>query len=330
MAHGSRWLIFLPAAAIAFVTPAQADTFTENFDDQSYDLSVQPGQGVFWCDQYSNQYGTQGPSLCVFNPRSVTTFTFPTPVQGFQFVAGAKNGTSQLTVTYTDGSTEDKPIDGSCCETTVSVSATSGKSIAAFSLPTEFDLWLFDSLSWMAGSATTTSTTVEQTTTTESTTTTEPSTTTSSTSTTEPAPPPALPATEETVAPSTTFPETTVPETTTTVIQITTTVAPTTTLAPTTTVETTTTIVLETTVPAPVVQETTSPEAGEEAPPPPPLDASYEEKQEFEAQVNIYSGEYEDYVPAGSTITVAQRRTVVAATAVLIMFAPPPSRMRRK
>jgi len=62
----------------------------------------------------------------------------------------------------------------------------------------------------------------------------------------------------------------------------------------------------------------------------PPLDASYEEKEEFEAQVNIYSGEYEDYVPAGSTITVAQRRTVVAATAVLIMFAPPPSRMRRK
>jgi len=79
-----------------------------------------------------------------------------------------------------------------------------------------------------------------------------------------------------------------------------------------------------------VVVETTPPVVDADVPTTPPLDASYEEKEEFEAQVNIYSGEYEDYVPAGSTITVAQRRTVVAATAVLIMFAPPPSRMRRK
>lgn len=330
MARNSRWLIFLPAAAIALVSPAQADTFTENFDDQSYDLSVQFGQGVYWCNSYSDQYGTQGPSLCVFSPQSPTVFTFPFPVQGFQFVAGAKNGTVELTVTYTDGTTEGKPIDGTCCETTVSVSATSGKSIAAFSLPTEWDLWLLDSLSWTGGSPTTTSTSLEPTTTTESTTTTEPSTTTSSTSTTMPAPPPASPTTEETVAPSTTFPETTVPVTTTTVIQTTTTVAPTTTQAPTTTVETTTTVATETTLPAPTAVETVPPVVDTEVPTTPPLDASYEEKEEFEAQVNIYSGEYEDYVPAGSTITVAQRRTVVAATAVLIMFAPPPSRMRRK
>jgi hypothetical protein len=329
MAH-RRWLIFLPAAVIALVSPAQADTFTENFDDQSYDLSVQFGQGVNWCNQYSDQYGTEGPSLCVFGPQSPTVFTFPVPVQGFQFVAGAKNGDAEITVTYTDGTTEGKPIDGSCCETNVSVSATSGKSIAAFSLPAELDLWLLDSLSWTGGSPTTTSTTVEPTTTTESTTTTVPPTTTSSSSTTEPVPPPVLQATEETVAPSTTFPETTVPETTTTVIQVTTTVAPTTTLAPTTTIETSTTVAPDTTLAAPVSVETAPPVVDTDVPTTPPLDASYEEKEEFEAQVNIYSGEYEEYVPAGSTITVAQRRTVVAATAVLIMFAPPPSRMRRK
>jgi hypothetical protein len=62
----------------------------------------------------------------------------------------------------------------------------------------------------------------------------------------------------------------------------------------------------------------------------PPENASYEAKQEFEAQVNIYSGEYDDYVPAGSTITVAERRTIVAVTAVAIMFAPPPSNVRRR
>jgi len=44
----------------------------------------------------------------------------------------------------------------------------------------------------------------------------------------------------------------------------------------------------------------------------------------------VFSGEYDDYVPVGSKISVAERRTVVAVTAVLIMFAPPPSRMRRK
>jgi len=62
----------------------------------------------------------------------------------------------------------------------------------------------------------------------------------------------------------------------------------------------------------------------------PHSDAPLEERLEFESKVDIFSGEYDEYVPVGSTITVAQRRTVVAATAVLIMFAPPPSRMRRK
>ena len=62
----------------------------------------------------------------------------------------------------------------------------------------------------------------------------------------------------------------------------------------------------------------------------PPSDAPIEQKLEFESKVDVFSGEYDEYVPVGSTITVAQRRTVVAVTAVLIMFAPPPTRMRQK
>jgi hypothetical protein len=53
-------------------------------------------------------------------------------------------------------------------------------------------------------------------------------------------------------------------------------------------------------------------------------------KEAFEAQVDIFSGEYDTYVPLGSTITVAQRRTVVAATAVFIIMMPAPSTMRRR
>jgi hypothetical protein len=63
----------------------------------------------------------------------------------------------------------------------------------------------------------------------------------------------------------------------------------------------------------------------------PPADAPTEERQKFEATVDIYSGQFEEYVPVGSTITVAQRRTVVAATAVLFMLpAPMPAPKRMK
>lgn len=65
--------------------------------------------------------------------------------------------------------------------------------------------------------------------------------------------------------------------------------------------------------------------------PPPPVDAPIEERQEFEAQVDIYSGAYDDYVPVGSKISVAERRVVVAATAVLFVLpAPMPAPRRMK
>jgi hypothetical protein len=40
-------------------------------------------------------------------------------------------------------------------------------------------------------------------------------------------------------------------------------------------------------------------------------------KEAFEEQVNIYGGGFENYVPANQTVTVAQRRALVAVGAVL-------------
>lgn len=64
--------------------------------------------------------------------------------------------------------------------------------------------------------------------------------------------------------------------------------------------------------------------------PAPAVDAPIEEREEFEAQVDVYSGAYDDYVPVGSKISVAERRVVVAATAVLFVLpAPVPVSNRR-
>lgn len=62
----------------------------------------------------------------------------------------------------------------------------------------------------------------------------------------------------------------------------------------------------------------------------PPANASDEEKAAFESQVDLFSGAYDNYVPLGSKITVAQRRVVIAATAVLFVMPTPSSRRRNK
>lgn len=62
----------------------------------------------------------------------------------------------------------------------------------------------------------------------------------------------------------------------------------------------------------------------------PPSNASDEEKRAFEQQVDLFSGAYDNYVPLGSKITVAQRRVVVAATAVLFILPTPSTRRRIK
>lgn len=53
-------------------------------------------------------------------------------------------------------------------------------------------------------------------------------------------------------------------------------------------------------------------------------------KQEFEQAINVFSGQFDTYVPSGSTISVGARRAVVAVTAVSFMLpAPIPTTRRR-
>lgn len=60
------------------------------------------------------------------------------------------------------------------------------------------------------------------------------------------------------------------------------------------------------------------------------MNAPDEVKEEFEAQVNIFDGSHDDYVPVGSKVSVAERRTIVAATAVLTMMPAPIVGSRRR
>ena len=42
-----------------------------------------------------------------------------------------------------------------------------------------------------------------------------------------------------------------------------------------------------------------------------------EVKEEFEAEVNVFSGDFDNYIPSGSKISVEDRRVVVAVTATI-------------
>ena len=55
--------------------------------------------------------------------------------------------------------------------------------------------------------------------------------------------------------------------------------------------------------------------------------ASDEVKEQFEAQVNVFDGRFDSYVPAGSTIPVSQRRVLIALSATLLAA---PAVSRRK
>ena len=213
-----------------------------------------------------------------------------------------------------------------------------------------------------------TTTTVEETTTTTSTTTTTTTTTTNTTTTvpptTTPPPPPVyIPPPETTWPPTTTS---TPPTTTTTTTAPTTTVPATTTQPPTTTGPTTssppstppptqapatttavqppsatvpnvsetappaTTSPTTTTQPSTTTTTSTTETTAPSAIPAPPVDSPIEQKQAFEAEVNVFDGTYDDYVPSGSTVTVAERRTIVAATiAVSTVMPTAPSRRRK-
>ena len=61
------------------------------------------------------------------------------------------------------------------------------------------------------------------------------------------------------------------------------------------------------------------------------MDYTEEEKEAFEEEVNIFSGDYPEYVRAGSTVTVETRQTLVAATATIVSAVPTvPARRRTR
>jgi len=48
-------------------------------------------------------------------------------------------------------------------------------------------------------------------------------------------------------------------------------------------------------------------------------EASDDVKETFEEEINIFSGEFDNYVPSGSKVTVAERRIIVAATSIIVV-----------
>jgi hypothetical protein len=74
---------------------------------------------------------------------------------------------------------------------------------------------------------------------------------------------------------------------------------------------------------------TTSTEPPTSKPTAPPADATEEQKQEFEETVNVFDGTFDDYVPSGSNVTVAERRTIIAVTTTVTLLAPVATQRRR-
>lgn len=54
-------------------------------------------------------------------------------------------------------------------------------------------------------------------------------------------------------------------------------------------------------------------------------EAPTEVKEAFEAEVNVFSGSFDSYVPSGSRISVEDRRVVVAVTATVSAAAAAPA-----
>jgi len=53
--------------------------------------------------------------------------------------------------------------------------------------------------------------------------------------------------------------------------------------------------------------------------------ADDETKQAIEASINIFDSGLDDYIPSGSTVTVGQRRAIIAGTTVIIIVPSVPS-----
>ena len=59
-------------------------------------------------------------------------------------------------------------------------------------------------------------------------------------------------------------------------------------------------------------------------------DADTGVKAQFEDEVNVFSGVVDAYIPSGSNVTVAERRTIVAVTATVASPVSPLPARRRK
>jgi len=59
-------------------------------------------------------------------------------------------------------------------------------------------------------------------------------------------------------------------------------------------------------------------------------EAPAELKQQFEDTVNVFSGQIDTYIPSGSNVSVAERRTIVAVTATVASPVSPLPTRRRK
>ena len=54
-------------------------------------------------------------------------------------------------------------------------------------------------------------------------------------------------------------------------------------------------------------------------------DAPLEVREQFESQINVFSGKFNSYVPIGSSINVGQRKVLIAASGLLFMAPTVPS-----
>ena len=348
-----RLFLFLPVASFAFFAPAPAQAEQQGLNATGYYINQIPptqsdelytvcGTGVYpninWTWDYpENHFGQCGWDQFMIHYTGY--ITIPEGVGSVRFAVASDDGG---TVTIGDSPTFGNWWDQGCFMTY------DERRVFPTGQSLPIDAWFYengggtcfmlfwqfndDSSDWNivpweafttepSAPTTTTSTTLEETTTTQS--------TVVETSTTEPpvesttTVPPTTQETTTTVQETTTTTSSTIVETTTTVPETTTTwtTTTTTTIAPSTTViDTTTTVVASTTTESTVVPTTT-----DSIPPTtqPSKNASDKVKKAFEAQVNVFDGGYDDYVPSGSTITVAQRRAVIAATTVLFVLPIP-------
>lgn len=335
MGRNSRWLVFAPVALIAFFTgQVSASGFGDDFSDLSDWATVANGGNGVLADgqlKFSYGWGEVSRSVLVAEP-SVVTLTVNVWNEATNSIGWSNPTVDEYRVSLGSAVATGNVAHGWLEIVLVHETLEPNETVVISLGGVDRGFWA----GWYGPVMDDLNVLVEQTAPTTTTTssvlqipTTQPA-TTSSTQTTsvaivepQPAPPPPDTQTSvETIAPTTSLePTTTVAQTTTTEAQTTTTQTPTTTTSETLPPVTEPSVTTPEAVPAETVTDEVSA---------PPAEASETEKEAFEAQVDVFSGEFDDYVPAGSKITVAQRRTVVAATAILIMFAPPPTRARRK